>query len=211
MSIPKYPPIKIPPEIKETKYPGYYVSMEGNVYRSPGKTDRNRQLNQYNLITLNFYLRGNPLGKKYQYFSVNISIRDENGNFIRQQKVNVHRLIAETFIPNPNNYDSVDHIDRNKHNNNVTNLRWCTTKENMKSWERDSEYREKNKKLPKKGPHAKIKHKNTFLQKNPPPKKSPHTLLGFLEGCVCWLVNSIPKDIPEIDRDPDWVHLGHDI
>lgn len=62
----------------------------------------------------------------YGYYDVSIS----KGH---QQNVNkgVHRLMAETFIPNPNNYPQVNHKDEIKTHNLINNLEWCTNKYNM--------------------------------------------------------------------------------
>jgi len=43
----------------------------------------------------------------------------------------VHRLIAEAFIPNPQNYIEINHIDGNGYNNSLSNLEWCTHSYNM--------------------------------------------------------------------------------
>lgn len=49
---------------------------------------------------------------------------------IKGKHYKIHRLVAETFLDNPNNKPCIDHIDRNKLNNHYSNLRYVTPKEN---------------------------------------------------------------------------------
>ena len=48
----------------------------------------------------------------------------------KQRNFTVHRLVAKTFISNPNNYKCVNHLNENKADNHINNLEWCTYKEN---------------------------------------------------------------------------------
>lgn len=140
-----YPPVKISEGMKETEYPGYYITEDGRAYRKPGKYDRTGKYgepDENGLIYLKPSFRGNPKYPEHQYQCVNISIWDENNNY-KQIKRSIHQLVAECFVKNPHNYTEIDHIDRNKLNNHYTNLRWVTRFENMSSWRRDDEYRKK--------------------------------------------------------------------
>lgn len=64
------------------------------------------------------------INKKNGYFSVDL-YKDN-----KSQKVTVHRLLAEAFIPNPDNKPCVDHKDGNRQNNSLSNLRWATFSDN---------------------------------------------------------------------------------
>lgn len=55
-----------------------------------------------------------------------VSLWKEN----KEKKNTIHRLLAEHFIPNPEGKKYVDHIDRNRLNNDLTNLRWVNGTEN---------------------------------------------------------------------------------
>ena len=60
------------------------------------------------------------------YFAVNLC---KNG---KMKTLQVHRLVAQAFIPNPNNLPQVNHKDGNKKNNKVENLEWCSAKYNVR-------------------------------------------------------------------------------
>ena len=110
-----------------TKFSGYYVTEEGVVFREPTRSYEN------SLIEVRTHLRGGSekVDNGRCYPSINISLRDGDGKFVKQIRYYVHRLVAETLIPNPNEYTEIDHINRDKTDNRVCNLRWTTRKGNM--------------------------------------------------------------------------------
>lgn len=62
----------------------------------------------------------------------------------RPHNIRVHRLVAKVYIPNPENKPYIDHIDENKVNNHVDNLRWVTPSENMIHFVNGGSVKEKN-------------------------------------------------------------------
>lgn len=95
-------------EIKQIEnFPQYYITSFGRVWSTIS--------NQW--LTPTIDKRGN-------HCRLYVSLGRGNKKYI-------HRLVAEAFIPNPNNLPEVDHKDTNGMNNYVSNLQWCTHQKNM--------------------------------------------------------------------------------
>lgn len=56
-----------------------------------------------------------------------VYIKNDDGKYYNKR---IHRLIAEAYIPNPENKQFIDHINAIRTDNRIENLRWCTLKEN---------------------------------------------------------------------------------
>ena len=94
----------------------YQVSNKGNVYSVERINSQRRKWGGYTLkLSID----------KIGYPRVNLYKDGRNKN------VTVHRLVANAFLPNPNNYPEINHQDEDKTNNNVENLEWCTRKYNI--------------------------------------------------------------------------------
>lgn len=93
------------------EFPGYFITEDGKIFS-------NRKYNELHEMTL----------KEDKDGYLEIGIYKNNKRYFRR----VHRLVAQTFIPNPENYSQVNHKDGNRSNNNVSNLEWCTCSQNLK-------------------------------------------------------------------------------
>ena len=105
-----------------TGYDDYLIFNDGGVFS----------------IKTNIFLK--TYKDKYGYLKV---ILYKNG---KGKNLKIHRLIALHYIPNPENKPCIDHIDRNKTNNNIDNLRWVTPSENSinRTYTKDNKLKEKN-------------------------------------------------------------------
>lgn len=88
-------------------FPDYMICSDGTVYNKTGLQIKPE-------MTRNGYLR------------VSLSNKD-----IKHKRFLLHRLVAETYLPNPNGLPQVNHINENRQDNRVENLEWCTPLYNL--------------------------------------------------------------------------------
>ena len=77
-----------------------------------------------------FSIISNKIIKSYDNKSGYLKVNLHSKTSKKIKKYYVHRLVAIVFIPNPENKPVVNHLDKNRTNNNVENLEWCTRSEN---------------------------------------------------------------------------------
>ena len=102
----------------------YEVSNLGNVKRKESYVNSKSSLNKIFTTKVNEKMLKGRNCKGYLIVSL-----CKNGT---SKNFRINRLVAQAFIPNPNNYPCVNHIDGNKQNNYAENLEWVTYSENEK-------------------------------------------------------------------------------
>lgn len=108
----------------------------GNEYRFVEGTEENLVVSSKGQILMRYCKsRGRGVHERKDYYEV-VTPSVLNGYFmvsipVRKVTRSVHRLVAETFIDNPRGCKEVDHINRDKSDNSVENLRWVTHEENQ--------------------------------------------------------------------------------
>lgn len=88
----------------------YYVDESGKVFNRFGKQ-----------------MSSCVAGREYPY----VEFRHKVNGKIERKRYYIHRLVAESFLPNPNNLTQINHIDGVKENSHISNLEWVSPSENQ--------------------------------------------------------------------------------
>ena len=113
------------------------LNVENEEYRFVDGTERNMVISA-NGDVLKRYPKSYRYGGRKEYYEYVHPKQNVAGYLqinvpIRNITTLVHRLVAEAFIDNPQGYTEIDHLNRNKLDNSVANLRWVTHSENMRN------------------------------------------------------------------------------
>lgn len=90
-----------------TAFPDYTIDTNGIIYNKDNRIIKGTKRGRGKYLSVHFRINGKSVFKTY------------------------HRLVAEAFLPNPENKKTVNHIDANKYNNRLDNLEWASNKEQV--------------------------------------------------------------------------------
>ena len=113
------------------------IQVGNEEYRFVEGTEGNMIISSQGEV-LKRYPRSYRYGGRKDYYQV-VNVKPNASGYlqvnvpVRNTTTLVHRLVAETFIDNPQGYTEIDHLNRNKLDNRVENLRWVTHSENMRN------------------------------------------------------------------------------
>jgi len=103
-------------------YPEYSITTDGRVFshKKPGGNGKGK------VLDYSYKRELEPRTDRKGYLKVVLEAGTD-----RSRHTSIHRLVAETYLPNPHNYDTVNHINEDKTDNRVENLEWMSNADNV--------------------------------------------------------------------------------